>query len=275
MIKKKVFGTDVDLDSRKSFLDFSKSKTLQIKLKEPGSMNSKQRDTIQKGILDPIDDQDEVVEVPKSDLSQEVQRVPLYHLRRLFKAKLTEYNSFKSQNRINEFNSNTIFRADTNDSYKKQLEKEHSERMVELERLEKVKLALIQRRDGAQSKGNEDVESQMEEPLKPEIKPTAKITINLKQPKLLLKEAGKEQNQFLDKSLYIARESARSFLQSYKQKYRIELSDVSPFNKEQLKSDLKKRVIEKLFQDQITLISRGKRPPGQMMHDTSFGVVVK
>jgi len=67
--------------------------------------------------------------------------VPLYHLRRLFKAKLAEYNNYKALNRISEFNSDTIFRADTNDNYKKQLELEHKERMEELEKLEKLKLA--------------------------------------------------------------------------------------------------------------------------------------
>ena len=83
----------------------------------------------------------EVEPLEKSGLSQEVERVPLYHLRRLFKAKLAEYNNYKAQNRIAEFNSDTIFRADTNDSYKKQLEQEHRERMEELEKLEKQKLA--------------------------------------------------------------------------------------------------------------------------------------
>jgi hypothetical protein len=59
------------------------------------------------------------VESVKSVLSKEVQSVPLYHLRRLFKGKLSEYNQCKMKNKMTDFDSDTIFRADVNESYKK------------------------------------------------------------------------------------------------------------------------------------------------------------
>ncbi len=58
----------------------------------------------------------------KSPLTKEVEGIPLSHLRRLFKTKLAEYNTFKHLNKISDFNSQTVFRADVNEAYKKKLE---------------------------------------------------------------------------------------------------------------------------------------------------------
>ena len=55
----------------------------------------------------------------KSHLTKEVESIPLYHLRRLFKGKLSEYNMYKLQNKIGDFNSDTIFRDDVNENYKR------------------------------------------------------------------------------------------------------------------------------------------------------------
>ena len=55
----------------------------------------------------------------------EVESIPLYHLKRLFKGKLSEYSMFKIQKKVGDFDSDTIFRADVNESYKRQLESEH------------------------------------------------------------------------------------------------------------------------------------------------------
>ena len=74
--------------------------------------------------------------------------------------------------------------------------------------------------------------------------------------------------KFLDKSLFIARESAKSFLQVYKQKYRIELSDVSPFHKEKLKAEIKKQILEKMYMDQYASITNGKKPLNSILSDT-------
>jgi hypothetical protein len=54
-----------------------------------------------------------------SHLTKEVESIPLYHLRRLFKGKLSEYNMYKLQNKIGDFNSDTIFRDDVNENYKR------------------------------------------------------------------------------------------------------------------------------------------------------------
>jgi hypothetical protein len=67
----------------------------------------------------------------KSHLSREVESIPLYHLKRLFKGKLSEYSMFKIQKKVGDFNSDTIFRADVNESYKRQLEAEHQSRLEE------------------------------------------------------------------------------------------------------------------------------------------------
>ena len=80
----------------------------------------------------------------KSSLTEEVSRIPLCHLRRLFKGKLSEYNQFKYQNRIGEFNSNTIFRSDISDHYKHKLEEEQKQLEEELERKEQLRLQKLQ-----------------------------------------------------------------------------------------------------------------------------------
>jgi hypothetical protein len=56
----------------------------------------------------------------------------------------------------------------------------------------------------------------------------------------------------VDASVYIAKEGLRSFMQGYQQKYRIELSDVTPFNKEKMRLELKRQLMEKLILDQLT-----------------------
>jgi hypothetical protein len=59
------------------------------------------------------------VNANKSHLTKEIEGIPLYHLKRLFKGKLAEYNMYKLQNKIRDFNADTIFRADVNESYKR------------------------------------------------------------------------------------------------------------------------------------------------------------
>ena len=76
-------------------------------------------------------------------LSKEVQSVPLYHLRRLFNGKLSEFNSCKLQNRMIDFDSDTIFRADVNEGYKRQLEKEHQDKLKEINRIQEEEMARI------------------------------------------------------------------------------------------------------------------------------------
>lgn len=58
----------------------------------------------------------------------------------MFKSKLQEYNMYKLQNRVSEFNGDTIFRADISLAYKEQLEKEQRERQEQLEKEEQIKL---------------------------------------------------------------------------------------------------------------------------------------
>ena len=67
----------------------------------------------------------------------------------------------------------------------------------------------------------------------PPVASKVKLTLKTSQPQLTSIRSGDKgelRKHFLDKSLFIARESAKPFLKVYKQKYRIELSDVSPFN---------------------------------------------
>jgi hypothetical protein len=111
----------VELDSRRSFLDSkgpnkggSEMLTRNSKLK----MNQTQEflvqptgvsfSSIKRKSKESVD-----LNSVKSHLSKEVESIPLYHLRRLFKGKLSEYSMFKIQNKVGDFNSDTIFRAET------------------------------------------------------------------------------------------------------------------------------------------------------------------
>jgi hypothetical protein len=129
----------VELDSRRSFLDSkgpnklgSEAHTRNSKLKmnqtqeflvQPTSVSFS---SIKRKSKESVD-----LNSVKSHLSKEVESIPLYHLRRLFKGKLSEYSMFKIQNKVGDFNSDTIFRADVNESYKRQLESEHQLRLEE------------------------------------------------------------------------------------------------------------------------------------------------
>ena len=92
----------------------------------------------------------------------------------------------------------------------------------------------------------------------PPVASKVKLTVKTSQTRLtsLRKDDKTQRKHFLDKGLFIARESAKPFLQAYKQKYRIELSDVSPFNKERIKAEMKKALIEKAFMEQLLQITK-------------------
>jgi hypothetical protein len=129
----------VHLDSRRSFLDSKSPNKRDLEMQTRNSklkMNQTQEFLVQptgvsfsstkRRSKDSVD-----LNSVKSHLSKEVESIPLYHLKRLFKGNLSEYSMFKIQKKVGDFNSDTIFRADVNESYKRLLEAEHQSRLEE------------------------------------------------------------------------------------------------------------------------------------------------